>query len=88
MLFCGGEPRSQIRTENLEGDVGKWTRDELFYMLAMISNREREVLRMRYGLDGFPPCSWAEVAEAFNIPLYRAYGVEQKALQRAHAALA
>lgn len=65
-----------------------WTRDELLFVLAMVSSREREVLRMRYGLDGFPPCSWAEIAEAFCIPLDRAYGVERKALRRAVAALA
>lgn len=65
-----------------------WTRDELLFVLAMVSSREREVLRMRYGLDGFPPCSWAEIAEAFGISRDRAYGVERKALQRARAVLA
>jgi DNA-directed RNA polymerase sigma subunit (sigma70/sigma32) len=59
----------------------------MLFVLAMVSNREREVLRMRYGLDGFPPCSWVEVAEAFHISADRALGVERKALQRAHMAL-
>lgn len=68
--------------------MSKWTRDELLFVLAMVSSREREVLRMRYGLDGFPPCSWAEIAEAFGITLDSAYSVERKALQRARAALA
>ena len=68
--------------------MSSWTRDEMLFMLAMVSSREREVLRLRYGLDGFPPCSWVEVAEAFGISLARAYDVERKALQRAYAALA
>jgi DNA-directed RNA polymerase sigma subunit (sigma70/sigma32) len=67
--------------------VSKLTNDVLLFVLAMVSSREREMLRMRYGLDGFPPCSWAEVAEAYGIPVDRAYGVERKALQRARAAL-
>ena len=67
--------------------MSTWTRDELLFVLAMVSNREREVLRMRYGLDGFPPCSWVEVAEAFQISADRAYNVERKALQRAQVAL-
>ena len=62
--------------------------DQLLFVLAMVSSREREMLRLRYGLDGFPPCSWAEVAEAYGVPLERAFGVEQKALQRAQAVLA
>jgi DNA-directed RNA polymerase sigma subunit (sigma70/sigma32) len=71
----------------LEGNVSNWTRDELLFVLAMVSSREREVLGLRYGLDGFPPCSWAEVAAAFGISTARAYGVERKALKRAYAAL-
>lgn len=76
---CAGLPEDAV--SNLTGD-------ELLFVLAMVSSREREVLRVRYGLDGFPPCSWAEVAEAFGISLRRAYSVERKALQRARAALA
>ncbi|HXT36702.1 MAG TPA: sigma factor-like helix-turn-helix DNA-binding protein [Chloroflexota bacterium] len=68
--------------------MSKWSGDQFLFMLAMVSSREREVLRMRYGLDGFPPCSWAEIAEAFGITPQRAHGVERKALQRARAALA
>lgn len=72
----------------VESVVSNFSSDEFLFMLAMVSTREREVLRMRYGLDGFPPCSWAEIAEAFGISLDRAWGVERKALQRARAALA
>jgi len=67
--------------------VSTWTRDVFLFVLAMVSNRERDILRMRYGLDGFPPCSWSEVAEAFDISADRAVAVEVKALQRAHAVL-
>ena len=66
----------------------KWSGDQFLFMLAMVGSREREVLRMRYGLDGFPPCSWAEIAEAFGITPQRACGVERKALARARDALA
>jgi DNA-directed RNA polymerase sigma subunit (sigma70/sigma32) len=67
--------------------MATWTRDVFLFVLAMVSNREREVLRMRYGLDGFPPCSWGEIGEAFQISADRACAVERKALQRAHAVL-
>jgi RNA polymerase nonessential primary-like sigma factor len=67
--------------------VSNWSRDELLFVLAMVSSREREVLRLRYGLDGFPPCSWTEVAEAYGISPRRAYAVERKALRRAQEAL-
>jgi DNA-directed RNA polymerase sigma subunit (sigma70/sigma32) len=68
--------------------VSDRSRDVLLFVLAMVSSREREMLRMRYGLDGFPPCTWAEVAEAYQVPLENATGVERKAMQRARAALA
>jgi DNA-directed RNA polymerase sigma subunit (sigma70/sigma32) len=70
-----------------EGCMVEKTCDEMLFVLAMVGSREREVLRMRYGLDGFPPCSWVEVAEAFGISPQSAYGVERKALKRAQAAL-
>jgi DNA-directed RNA polymerase sigma subunit (sigma70/sigma32) len=70
-----------------EARLTSWTRDVFLFVLAMVSNREREVLRMRYGLDGFPPCSWVEVAEAFQISTDEATAVEQKALRRACASL-
>jgi DNA-directed RNA polymerase sigma subunit (sigma70/sigma32) len=56
-------------------------------VLAMVSRQERELLRMRYGLDGFPPCSWGELAEAFRITMDQATAVERKALERTCAAL-
>lgn len=61
--------------------------DEMLFVLAMVTCEEREVLRMRYGLDGFPPCSWDEIAEAFEIPMEMASRIEAKAMQRAQAAL-
>ncbi len=70
-----------------EAKLTAWTRDVFLFVLAMVSNREREVLRMRYGLDGFPPCSWVEVAEAFQISADEASAVERKAVQRACASL-
>jgi DNA-directed RNA polymerase sigma subunit (sigma70/sigma32) len=70
-----------------EAKLTFWTRDVFMFVLAMVSNREREVLRMRYGLDGFPPCSWVEVAEAFQISTDEATAVEQRAVQRACASL-
>lgn len=83
-------PSDRIRAPQVlfqERSVSNLTCDELLFVLAMVSHREREMLRMRYGLDGFPPCSWAEIAEAFRMPLERACGVERKAFRRARAAL-
>ena len=70
-----------------EAKLATWTRDVFLFVLAMVSNREREVLRMRYGLDGFPPCSCGEIAEAFQISTDEATEVERRAVHRACACL-
>jgi RNA polymerase primary sigma factor len=50
--------------------------------LAQLSERQRQVISMRYGLDGGPARSLTEVSEAFHITRERVRQIELKTLDR------
>ena len=50
--------------------------------LAQLSERQRQVISMRYGLDGSPVKSLTEVSEAFHITRERVRQIELKTLDK------
>ena len=50
--------------------------------LAALPDRERQLLTMRYGLDGQPPRTLERCGEAFGITRERARQIETSALRR------
>ncbi len=48
--------------------------------LTRLSERERRVLQLRYGLGGEPPCTLEQVGQAFGVTRERARQIEKEAL--------
>jgi RNA polymerase primary sigma factor len=57
-------------------------RDALRSILAALSPRERQVLEMRYGLDGQQPRTLDEVGRAFNVTRERIRQIEHQSLKK------
>lgn len=54
---------------------------------AVLSGREAEIIRLRYGLDGQPPMPQREVAERIGISRSYVSRIEKKALERLRKSL-
>jgi len=53
--------------------------------LAMLAERERRVLELRYGLNGQSPCTLDEVGRAFNVTRERIRQIENQSLKKLRA---
>ena len=60
----------------------KMLRQRLNTALEQLSERQRQVISMRYGLDGGPCRSYGEVSEAFHITRERVRQIELKTLAK------
>ncbi|MCS7006597.1 MAG: sigma-70 family RNA polymerase sigma factor [Thermoleophilia bacterium] len=60
-------------------------REALRSILSALSERERRVLEMRYGLDGQPPRTLDEVGRAFNVTRERIRQIEHQGLKKLRA---
>ena len=60
-------------------------RDALRSILGALSPREREVLELRYGLDGRQPRTLDEVGRAFNVTRERIRQIEHQSLKKLRA---
>ena len=61
-------------------------RDEsLRRILHTLGNRERQVLEMRYGLNGWNPCTLDEVGRTFNVTRERIRQIENQSLKKLRA---
>lgn len=56
-------------------------------MAQCLSQREQEILSLRYGLSGAPPCTQQEVAHRCHISRSYVSRIEKKALGKLHTAL-
>jgi RNA polymerase primary sigma factor len=59
--------------------------DALRRMLGKVSDRQRRVLELRYGLDGEPPQTLDEVGRIFNVTRERIRQIESQTLQTLRA---
>ena len=60
-------------------------RETLGKILGTLSEREREVIRLRYGLDGQAPLTLDEVGRAFNVTRERIRQIEHHTLKKLRA---
>ncbi len=68
------QPESYAIEQNLKADI-----DEL---LLGLSEKEAEVLRYRFGLNGYKPMSLKEIGDQFNLTKERIRQIEKKAIKR------
>ena len=54
-------------------------------ILSKLSDRERQVLELRYGLDGQQPRTLDEVGRAFNVTRERIRQIEHQSLKKLRA---
>ena len=86
----GGEEDSHLgdfieddsNSEPDEAAAEKLMREQLEEVLATLSPREEQVLRMRFGLDDGRPHTLEEVGRAFNVTRERIRQIEAKALRK------
>ncbi len=60
-------------------------REALLKILGTLSEREREVIQLRYGLDGRAPLTLDEVGRAFNVTRERIRQIEHHTLKKLRA---
>ena len=60
------------------------TKEALRDALENLSDRERRVLELRYGLGGEHPCTLDEVARTFNVTRERIRQIEHQSLKKLH----
>ena len=68
-------------TRLLKPELADIHRDELDHILSQITKREREVLTLRYGLQGEDPHTQREVAKLLNTTQPTVSKIENKALR-------
>ncbi len=67
-------PEETLMRESLQKD--------LHYLLSELTNREREVIQMRFGFGGEKPFSLAEIGRCLELSRERVRQIEAKALQK------
>jgi RNA polymerase primary sigma factor len=60
-------------------------KETLLKILSPLSEREREVIQLRYGLDGQAPLTLDEVGRAFNVTRERIRQIENQSLKKLRA---
>ncbi len=74
---------SQPDEESLEDEVlGEIGRNEINDMLEVLKPREKEILKLRYGLDGYEIHTLEEIGKSFSITRERVRQIEKKTLQK------
>jgi len=68
------EPEEYLLHESLK--------ETLLKSLETLTDKEQEVIRLRYGLDGIDPLSLKEIGKRFNLTKERIRQIEKKAIRR------
>lgn len=69
-----GTPEDEIVNESLS--------DEVESLLSILSEKERNILQMRYGLNGEKPKSLKEIGDSYSLTKERIRQIEKRALER------
>ncbi|WP_320130912.1 sigma-70 family RNA polymerase sigma factor [uncultured Sphaerochaeta sp.] len=62
----------------LEGSL----KEDISSVLSTLSDKERDIIELRYGLEGKAPMSLKEIGELYNLTKERIRQIEKKALER------
>lgn len=69
-----GTPEDEIMNESLSVEVEN--------LLSILSEKERNILQMRYGLNGEKPKSLKEIGDSYSLTKERIRQIEKRALER------
>ena len=73
-------------TQNPEQSlIDQSLKDDVASLLATLSDKEREIIELRFGLAGKNPMSLKEIGELYNLTKERIRQIEKKALERLRA---
>ncbi|MDD3058916.1 MAG: sigma-70 family RNA polymerase sigma factor [Sphaerochaeta sp.] len=73
-------------TQNPERSlIDQSLKDDVRSLLATLSDKEREIIELRFGLDGKNPMSLKEIGELYNLTKERIRQIEKKAIERLRA---
>lgn len=67
-------PEDEVINKSMKEDISK--------VLATLTDKEAEVLRYRFGLEGYKSMSLKEVGDVFNLTKERIRQIEKKAIKR------
>ncbi|WP_041384896.1 sigma-70 family RNA polymerase sigma factor [Sphaerochaeta pleomorpha] len=70
----GRSPEDSLLEGSLKADIST--------VLSTLSDKERDIIEMRYGLEGKAPMSLKEIGELYNLTKERIRQIEKKALER------
>ncbi|MGL5098788.1 MAG: sigma-70 family RNA polymerase sigma factor [Fusobacteriaceae bacterium] len=62
--------------------IAKIDKNEILQMVSSLSEREQNILTMRYGLDGYESRTLEEVGKAFSITRERVRQIEKRTLEK------
>jgi RNA polymerase primary sigma factor len=65
-----------------EGLVAEYLREEIESLMYVLSEREREVISMRFGLNGYEPMTLREIGEIMGLSHERIRQIEERALKQ------
>ena len=71
-------PEAQVMDSSL--------RDEVNAILSVLTDKERDIIAMRFGLDGAKPKSLKEIGEGYGLTKERISQIEKRALEKLRAA--
>ena len=60
----------------------KSLKDEINEAMSVLTEKERDIIEMRYGLNGAIPMSLKEIGELYNLTKERIRQIEKKAIER------
>jgi len=76
---------SDDRNDPVEEIASQVIREKLFEALATLSEREQQIIIMRFGLDGEEPKTLVEVSQHFDLTRERIRQIEMKTIEKLRA---
>ena len=62
--------------------MSKSLKDDINQAMSILSEKERDIIEMRFGLNGAIPMSLKEIGELYNLTKERIRQIEKKAIER------